>query len=219
MLKKTGILLPRQDRHVICATAVKSGDDFELASVETGELLRLITLGDRVAFDRLYRVQLPLVRASVLRLVRDFHQAEEVAQEVMLQIWQLAARFDPARGSAISWINQIARTRAIDRIRHSQAVRLRDQWYSDREHRTSFDVVSERTVLSVDVANLHRGLTMITPLQREAITLAFFTELNYASIAMVLGVPVSTLKTRIRDGLIRMRKMMRALDEEVLTAA
>ncbi len=186
---------------------------------DTATLLTLIAQGDIEAFGELYRIQLAPIRAVIFRLVRDIHQTDEVAQEVMLQIWQLAGQFDPARGTAVTWINQIARTRAIDRVRHCQAARLRDHQHAAQSYVSAFDAVSEAALLHVDVAHLHRGLLSVTPLQREALLLAFFSDSTYTQIARDLGVPLSTLKTRVRDGLRRLRKIIERFDPAESIAA
>ncbi len=169
-------------------------------------LVALVALGDHVAFAELYDRQFPAIRGVALGLLRDFHQAEEVAQEVMLEVWRLAARFDPSRGGASGWIVQIARARTIDRIRHSQAARTRDQRHFDQGYHRDFDSVEESVLTQLDISLLHLGLTQVTALQREAVTMAFFTERPYAEIALTLGIPLATLKTRVRDGLIHIRE-------------
>jgi RNA polymerase sigma-70 factor (ECF subfamily) len=171
-------------------------------------LVTMVALGDEKAFSELYDLQFSTIRGIALGLLRDFHQAEEVAQEVMLEIWRLAARFERSRGPAAGWITQIARTRTIDRIRHSQASRTRDQRHFDHGYHRDFNSVEESVLGQFDVATLHLGLLEVTALQREAVSLAFFTDQSYAEIALTLGIPLATLKTRVRDGLIRIRQAL-----------
>ncbi|QNK81514.1 sigma-70 family RNA polymerase sigma factor [Nakamurella sp. PAMC28650] len=173
-----------------------------------GDLLVAVARGDEPAFAELYRMQLGVVTASAMSLLRDFHQAEEVAQEVMLQIWRLAARFDPTRGLGHTWIWQLTRGKAIDRVRHAQSVRRRDQHYAARSREQNFDVVVETALLREDVGELNDTLLKLTTLQREVLVLRFFTELSYTQIAVELDIPLGTVKTRIRDGLIVMRRML-----------
>ncbi len=158
-------------------------------------LVALVALGDQDAFSELYGAQYASIRAIAFSLLKDFHQAEEVAQEALLEIWRLAVRFDPARGSALGWMAQIARTRSIDRIRYCEASKMRDQRHTDHGYRRDFDAVAESVFMHLDVAQLNLGLLELSVLQREAVLLAFFTEKPYAEIALGLGVPLGTLKS------------------------
>ncbi len=182
---------PTPDKHPRCASAA---------------LLILVAEGDHGAYTQLYRIHRGSIQGTTSALLRDTHQAEEVTQEVLLQIWQQASRFDPGRGTATAWIMQIARARAIDRIRGTQAARVRDHRHAHRNTVTDFDAVTETALLHLDVAQLHQALMAVTVVQREALVLAFFSDRSYPEIAADLGLPLSTLKTRIRDGLIRIRK-------------
>lgn len=173
-----------------------------------GDLLVAVARGDAPAFAELYRMQLGVVTASAMSLLRDFHQAEEVAQEVMLQIWRLAARFDPARGTGQVWIWQMTRGKAIDRVRHAQSARRRDQQYAAHSTGQDFDVVVESAMLHEDVTEVHDTLLKVTTLQREVLVLRFSTQMSYAQIAAELGIPLGTVRSRIRDGLIVMRRML-----------
>lgn len=171
-------------------------------------LLAGIAAGDKDAFDDLYRGQITSVLALTTRLLRDRHQGEEVAHEVMLSIWQRAGQFDPALGSGRSWILQLARSRAIDRIRSSEHSRARDLQYTRDAPRGTirdpFDLVVART----DAATLRIALLQLSAVQRESLVLAFFSRYSYPEIAERLQVPLPTVKTRIRDGLIRLRTLL-----------
>ncbi|MET3807802.1 RNA polymerase sigma-70 factor (ECF subfamily) [Nakamurella sp. UYEF19] len=168
----------------------------------------LVTEGDLQAFDQLYRAEFPSVRALVFRMLRDFHQAEEVAQEVFLEVWRLASRFDPSRGSGHSWIMRMARLRAIDRVRRCEAARQRDQAHSDCSQVRDFDVVEETALLRAEGSRVQTALLDLTAVQREALVLGFFSTMSYPEIAVFLGVPLGTLKTRIRDALIKLRAVL-----------
>jgi RNA polymerase sigma-70 factor (ECF subfamily) len=136
-------------------------------------------------------------------VVRDPAQSEEVAQEALLEVWRTAARFDPAMGSAATWVMTIVHRRAIDRIRSTAAA-------LEREHKTArpwvaADEVAEAVEASLDRERVRRCLGGLTEVQRESITLAYYGGYSYREVAALLGAAVGTIKTRIRDGLIRLR--------------
>ncbi len=172
------------------------------------ELLVAAGRGDSDAFSSVFRATYGAVRRAAAAVVQDEAQAEEVAQDVLLEAWLKAARFDPARGSAYTWIMTIARRRAVDCVRRAQQTRVRDSRYHDRCDREAAaqhgDVADDlvRRLTSVEVRS---RLGDLTPLQREALTLAYFDGHSYAGVAELLEVPPPTAKTRIRDGLIRLR--------------
>jgi RNA polymerase sigma-70 factor (ECF subfamily) len=172
-----------------------------------GLLIARVALGDHGAFESVYEQLSGPVYRMILAVLRDRAQAEEVAQEVLLEIWRLAFRYDPGRGSAKAWVLTIARRRAIDRVRSASAA-------SARELRTA--AVRAAGPVSGTAADtpgrelLHACLGGLSDLQREAILLAFYGDHTYAEAAGMLGVPLSTLKTRIRDGLIKLRHSMQA---------
>ena len=148
------------------------------------QLLHLISSGDTAAYTTLYKLELPFVRRHAAQLLRDNFQAQEVAQEVMLQIWQQADRFNPERGEGHRWILRLTRRRAIDRIRSSQATRRRDDHYARQQ--TRFDTVEDfaPAVLSrLDANRTHTALATLNANQRQVLELAFFTGLTYPQIA------------------------------------
>ena len=170
----------------------------------TAVLLRRAGRGDQAAFGELYDVLSPLVYGVVLKVVRDPSQAEEVAQEVFVELWRLAARFDGTKGSARTWAATLAHRRAIDRVRSEQATRNRqdrDANQAVREH----DSVAAEVELSLDQARVRRALTQLSDLQREAVELAYFGGHTYREVAVLLQIAEGTVKSRIRDGLIRLR--------------
>ncbi|BDZ48648.1 RNA polymerase sigma factor SigK [Frondihabitans sucicola] len=180
----------------------------ETALASNDELLLLIAQGDQRAFATLYDRTASRVLGIVSQCLRDPAQSEEVTQEVFLELWQNAARFDASRGKALSWMLTTARRRAIDRVRSSQASRDRDLAVGIRELPTPYDQVAESIHIQFQTAEVLEAMTRITALQREAIQLAYFGSMTMAEIADQLGVSISTVKTRLRDGLIALRRHM-----------
>jgi RNA polymerase sigma-70 factor (ECF subfamily) len=162
-----------------------------------------VARGDEAAFASLYDRVAPRVYGLVLRVVRDPSIAEEVAQEALLEAWRTAARFDPARGSAVSWLLTIAHRRAVDRVRSEQAGAARMRRAATVE--TPYDEVVEQATSRIERQQVRRCLGGLTELQREAILLAYFNGHTYREVADLLDTPLPTVKTRMRDGLIRLR--------------
>ncbi|WP_203935539.1 ECF RNA polymerase sigma factor SigK [Planosporangium mesophilum] len=169
------------------------------------DLLRRVALGDESAFASLYDVVAARVYGLVLRVLRDPAQAEEVAQEALVEIWRTAGRFDPARGSATAWIFTIAHRRAVDRVRAEQAGVERLRRVAASSVDTPYDEVVEQATARLDRAQVRRCLEGLTELQREAITLAYYGGHTYREVAELLHAALPTVKARMRDGLIRMR--------------
>jgi RNA polymerase sigma-70 factor, ECF subfamily len=174
------------------------------ADTEEG-LLQRVARGDEAAFERLYDLVAPLVHGVVLGVVRNPALAEEVTQEVLVEAWRTAPRFDPGRGSARSWLLTMARRRAVDRVRSVQASVDRDAAASARDVERDVDVVSEAVEIRLEQQQVRRCLGGLTELQREAVSLAFYAGHTHREVAHLLEVPLGTVKTRLRDGLIRLR--------------
>lgn len=172
---------------------------------ELGELMRAVQRGDRTAFAALYDHLATPAYGLARRVVRDPARAEEVVQEAMLDVWRHAPRFDPQRGSARSWILTIIHRRAVDRVRTDQAGRDREERVSSREHERPSDVVSDAVEHNFERQWVQRALDGLTQLQREAVELAYYSGMTHQEIAEVLDAPLGTVKTRIRDGMIRLR--------------
>ncbi len=169
------------------------------------EQMTRVSRGDQQAFSAVYEELSPLVYGLVLRVLRDPAMAEEVAQEVFVDLWKQAPRFDRTQGSARGWASTIAHRKAVDRVRSEQARRDREE----RDHQSSFqpetDSVSETVERASDKATVTEALDSLTDLQREAVTFAYFGGHTYREVAALLDVPEGTIKTRIRDGLGRLR--------------
>jgi RNA polymerase sigma-70 factor (ECF subfamily) len=172
---------------------------------DTDLLLRAVARGDEAAFARLFDVVAARVFGLVRRVLRDPAQAEEVTQEVLVEIWRTAARFDPARGSATAWMFMIAHRRAVDRVRAEQAASDRVRRAAALAADTPYDQVVERATARLEQQQVRHCLDALTELQREAITLAYYGGYTYREVAELLDTGLPTVKTRMRDGLIRLR--------------
>jgi len=172
---------------------------------ELADLLRRSALGDETAFAALYDATSRRLFGLVLRIVRDHAMSEEVTQEVYLDVWRHCTRFDPERGSAISWLMTIAHRTAVDRVRASEASRRRDDAHAATHRDVEFDTTAERGQASLEAQRVRRALTTLTDAQRSAVELAYLGGYTHAEVARLLDLPLGTAKTRIRDGLIRLR--------------
>ncbi len=168
-------------------------------------LLRSSARGDRAAFAGVYDATAARVHGLVLRVVRDRAQAEEVTQEVFLEVWRTASRYDPARGSAFAWVLTIAHGRAVDRVRSAEAANRRDVTYHQRNQTIDHDATADAAHASLEARRVRAALADLTDVQREAIELAYFGGYTHTEVAALLDLPLGTAKTRIRDGLIRLR--------------
>jgi RNA polymerase sigma-70 factor, ECF subfamily len=172
-------------------------------------LLRRAGRGSQEAFGELYDRLAPMVLGVVRQVVRDPAMSEEVTQEVFVELWRIAARHDEQRGSVTAWAATIAHRRAIDRVRSEQSAR--DRLTREQEKRViEPDEPSQVVEMSMEAARVRRALTRLTDTQREAIELAYFGGHTYREVAVLLNVPEGTIKTRIRDGMIRLRDEMGA---------
>jgi RNA polymerase sigma-70 factor, ECF subfamily len=168
-------------------------------------LLQRTAGGDQQAFSELYDRTAPRVLGLVKRVLVDHAQSEEVTQEVFLEVWRTAVKFERGRGSAMSWMLTMAHRRAVDRVRASQAGHDRDERIGIRDIETDYDQVSESVEIRIEHERVKRAMTALTELQREAISLAYYGGLSHSEISGRLSVPIGTVKTRLRDGMIRLR--------------
>jgi RNA polymerase sigma-70 factor (ECF subfamily) len=172
------------------------------------ELLVASSRGDREAYEALFDRVAPKVVGVCRRVVRDPARSEEVAQEVLTEVWRSAKRFDPDKGSAMTWIMTIAHRRSVDCVRSVQASRDRDERVGRRDRDRAFDVVSEEVEIREDHERVREALDQLTDLQREVVDLAYYGGHTYREVAELLDTPLGTIKTRMRDGLIRLRDAM-----------
>jgi RNA polymerase sigma-70 factor (ECF subfamily) len=171
-------------------------------------LLQASARGDEAAFAELYDATASRIHGLVLRVVRDPAQSEEVAQEVFLDIWRNSARFDAKLGSPVGWMLTIAHRKAVDRVRSAQAATEREDTYGARSQERSFDITAEEVERNLDAQRVRRALGSLTETQRGALELAYLGGYTHTEVASLLGIPLGTAKTRIRDGLIRLRDTM-----------
>ena len=171
-------------------------------------LLRRCSRGDESAFAALYDATASRLYGLVVRVIRDPAQSEEVTQEVFLEIWRTSARYDAERGSALSWLMTIAHRKAVDRVRSAEASSRRDTTFHQRDAKVEHDETAEAVTSTLEAQRVRQAVSTLTPAQREAIELAYFGGYTHVEVATMLDLPVGTAKTRIRDGLIRLRDTM-----------
>lgn len=181
-----------------------AAEAFPQATDDVTTWLRDAGRGNEDAFARVYDELAPFVHGCVLRVIRDPAQSEEVTQEVFVELWRLAPRFDATRGTVRAWAMTIAHRRAVDRVRSSAASRSRDAYDAARPApapATPEEAVGDR----IEQHRVRRALDSLSDRQREAVELAYYAGHTYREVAALLDVPEGTIKTRIRDGLIRLR--------------
>ena len=185
-------------------------------------LLARVAHGDRDAYADLYDLVAPAVYGLARRVVVDPSMAEEVTQEVLLAVWSQAASFDRSRGSARSWILMMAHRRAVDVVRSEQSSRNRVERVAAASTERPYDDVSDSVVERIfergQARELERALRTLTELQRSALELAYYKGFTYREVAGILGVPLGTAKTRIRDGLRRLADQLAASGPRELRA-
>jgi RNA polymerase sigma-70 factor (ECF subfamily) len=180
----------------------------ETSAAELAELLQRSSRGDEQAFAQLYDATSSRAYGLALRVVRNPAHAEEVAQEAYLDAWRSSSRFDPARGSALGWLLTIVHRKAVDRVRSAEAASQRDATYHRETQPVEHDETAENAHASLEAQRVRGAVSTLTDVQREAVELAFFGGYTHTEVATLLDVPVGTAKTRIRDGLIRLRDAM-----------
>ena len=178
------------------------------ASDAVAELIIRTADGDQRAFAELYDTLSPRVFGLILRVLVNRAQSEEVLQEVFLEIWQSASRFAPNKGQGRAWVMTIAHRRAIDRVRASQSSSDRDVRAGLRDIGVAHDSVAEQVELGIDGEKVVEALGGLPEAQREALVLAYYGGYSQNEISVLIGAPLGTIKTRMRDGLTRLRAAM-----------
>lgn len=174
-------------------------------SLRLARVLARVAAGDREAFAQLYDETSPMVHGTALRVLRDPDLAAELTQDVMVEVWRTAPRFDPERGSVLAWVATMAHRRAIDLVRSVQAARTRDDAVGVQSFERPHDEVAEAVVGNEERERVSGCLGSLTELQREAVMSAYYGGHTYREVAETTGTALPTIKSRIRDGLARLR--------------
>ncbi|WP_409238452.1 sigma-70 family RNA polymerase sigma factor [Streptomyces sp. PA5.6] len=169
------------------------------------ELLARVARGDQQAFTGVYDAVAGPVLGVVRGVLRDHAQSEEVTQDVLVEVWRTAPRYRADRGTAMTWVLTLAHRRAVDRVRSVEAAAARDRKAAQLAGTPAFDEVSEEVEAHLEREQVRRCLRGLTEVQRQSVTLAYYRGLTYRQVAELLALPLGTVKTRLRDGLIRLR--------------
>ncbi|MFE0729891.1 ECF RNA polymerase sigma factor SigK [Streptomyces antibioticus] len=169
------------------------------------DLLARVAGGDQDAFSGVYDALSGTVMGLACRILRDAAQAEEVTQDVMVEVWRTAGRYDPDRGTAKAWVLTLAHRRAVDRVRSAQASADREQRSGVLEADREFDEVAEAVQDRDEQRRLYRCLAELARRQRVPLVLAYYRGLTYVEVADALSTPEGTVKSRMRAGLRQLR--------------
>ncbi|MFI5663811.1 sigma-70 family RNA polymerase sigma factor [Streptomyces sp. NPDC051684] len=169
------------------------------------ELMVQVVQGDEEAFSAVYDAVAAPVFGLVFRMLRDHAQSEEVAQEVLIELWRTAAHYRPEKGTVLNWVLTLAHQRTVDRIRSVEAATSRERRAALLERMPEYDEVSEQVEGHFEREQLRRCLRSLSKIQRQSVMLAYYQGLTYKEVAAALSAPLGTIKTRMRDGLIRLR--------------
>ncbi|XRV86841.1 ECF RNA polymerase sigma factor SigK [Arthrobacter sp. R-11] len=184
--------------------AVAATTGLELSGQLAG-LLGQIADGDRDAFAEFYRLTARRVFGMARRIVVDPELSEDATQEVFLQVWQSAAGFNAAAGSPLAWLMTIAHRRAVDKVRSAQASTDREARFGASSQEIEHDSVSDEVGGRLEAEAVVRCLKTLTETQQESVRLAYYGGLSYREVAERLNSALPTIKSRIRDGLIRLK--------------
>jgi RNA polymerase sigma-70 factor (ECF subfamily) len=209
----------RVNLHVVADGPEPSGSSDDAAAADAraarvreaaalAEIVRRVARGDADAFAQLYDATSTRAYGVVWRVLRSADHAAEVTQEVYTEVWRQAARFEESKGSVTAWITTMAHRRAIDRVRSVTSEVARDEHYARTDPGREVDDVWEGVSERLDADRVRKGMESLTPIQREALTLAYFGGYTQSQVAERLKVPLGTVKTRIRDGLISLRNTL-----------
>jgi RNA polymerase sigma-70 factor, ECF subfamily len=187
--------LPEQDD----AQALRRAEDVAL-------MARIVARDER-AVEALYARYSGPLYSLAYQVTQAERFAQDVVQEVFIALWRDASRFDPARGSLAPWLFSLARHKAIDLVRREANVRKRTA-DADLEFEPAADDVDREVWLNIQRERVREAVEELSPIQREALELAFFRGLTHVEVSETLGIPLGTAKTRIRSALLRMREIL-----------
>jgi RNA polymerase sigma factor (sigma-70 family) len=187
--------------------------DWSERSKDLSQLLARAGLGDRAAFAALYEKTSSHLFAVVLRISRDRAQAEDILQEVYVNVWRAASGFDAAQAQPLTWLTSIARNRAIDSLRRAQTQpQLQTATANDEEETDVYDAVADETpgpleMLSraSDARALSSCMQALTAQQRQSVALAFYDGLSHAEVAEKMRQPLGTVKSWVRRALMSLK--------------
>lgn len=177
---------------------------------ELAVLISQMARGDQQAYGQFYDRTAGAVLGLVLGVIRDREQSEQVMQEILVEVWRTASRFDPGQGSAMSWLMTLAHRRAVGHVRSGQGADERQKcapavW-------TAQDEPSGTAEAALEAGRVRRCLGTLTEEQRESVTLAYYGGYSYSEVGTLLQIPASSVRTRLRDALIRIRDSLGAAE-------
>jgi RNA polymerase sigma-70 factor (ECF subfamily) len=179
--------------------------------------IKRVAEGDQSALTLFYDSTNKLAFGLVLRVLNDRALAEEVLLDVYMQVWRQAVRYDDRRGTPLSWLMTIARSRAIDRLRSGKQERLRNEPIDATGRLMALTPSPQDTTVASERQEFVRAaLDTLTPEQREVIELAYYLGMSHSEIAVKLGQPLGTVKTRTRLGMMKLREKLKTVYEGML---
>lgn len=177
----------------------------EADAAHLADLIDRSARGHEEAFAELYDLTSSRIYGIVLRVLRSADHSAEVTQEVYVEVWRQSARYARDKGSVMAWMSTMAHRRAVDRVRSVSSEVVRDERYAASDADRGGDQVWEHVDQRLDVERVRKGMASLTTIQREALSLAYFGGYTQSEVASLLKLPLGTVKTRIRDGLIGLR--------------
>src|SRR5205085_5031096 len=185
------------------------------AELRQADLIRAVADGDHQALAALYDATSRTVYGLLLRILSDASAAEEVLLDVYTQAWRQAAAYSQQRGTPLAWLTTIARSRAIDRLRRGRQEQQRTEPLEEAAYSASGESAEEEVRAGEVRAVVRATLDALAPEQREVIELAYYGGMSHSEIAAARGLPLGTVKTRTRLGMMRLREMLRPVYEGI----